>query len=113
MDILLRKENVVHARIQHGVITAHGIKQLLLLIGRKVEQGFLLGLDDPIDRLFGKLQTARGQADGLPCRPPSPESASKPSRSSFLSDELTVCRGWESATQISLCVMGASSVRRM
>ena len=55
----------MHARIQHGVITAHGIKQLLLLIRRKVEQGFLLGLDDPIDRLFGKLQPLRGQADRL------------------------------------------------
>ena len=59
----------MHAHIQHGVITAHGIKQLLLLIGRKVEQGFLLGLDDPIDRLFGKLQTARGQADRLAVPP--------------------------------------------
>ena len=56
MDILMHKENVVHARIQHGVITAHGIKQLFLLIGRKIEQGFLLGLDDPIDRLFSEFQ---------------------------------------------------------
>ena len=55
----------MHARIQHGVITAHGIKQLLLLIRRKVKQSFLLRLDDPIDCLFGKLQPLRGQADGL------------------------------------------------
>ena len=59
----------MHARIQHGVITAHGIKQPLLLIRRKVKQSFLLRLDDPIDRLFGKLQTARGQADGLAVPP--------------------------------------------